>query len=144
VVAQFALLGAVAVACVVGGRWPAPVERPLQVVGAALAVLGIALAASGYRALGAAFTAFPEPRADGRLATEGAYRLVRHPMYAGGLAFLTGGSLALTPWALVPTGALAVLWWHKAALEERRLAARSPAYAEYAAATRGRFLPRLM
>jgi protein-S-isoprenylcysteine O-methyltransferase Ste14 len=38
---------------------------------------------------------------------------------------------------------LAGLWWRKAIAEESRLAARDPAYSEYAARTRGRFLPML-
>jgi protein-S-isoprenylcysteine O-methyltransferase Ste14 len=141
VVAQVALFGTIAVVWLVGPRWPARAERPLQVAGAVLAAAGLALAIGAYRALGRAFTALPAPRTDGVLATGGPYRLVRHPMYAGGLAFLVGVSLAATPWALVPTGVLALLWWRKAALEERLLAARAPAYTEYAVRTRRRFVP---
>jgi protein-S-isoprenylcysteine O-methyltransferase Ste14 len=71
----------------------------------------------------------------------GVYGLVRHPMYGSVLLLLTGIALLTSLWALAPVAALAVLWWLKAAEEERRLDARYPGYAEYRARVRKRFVP---
>ena len=50
-----------------------------------LALLGVAgvLLFKGSMDLGNSLTPFPKPRADNVLKTEGAYQVVRHPMYAG-------------------------------------------------------------
>jgi protein-S-isoprenylcysteine O-methyltransferase Ste14 len=62
-------------------------------------------------------------------------------MYAGGLLFFLGWSLFAGPVALVVTGALAVLWAGKTAVEERHLRTAYPAYDQYAARVRFRLVP---
>jgi protein-S-isoprenylcysteine O-methyltransferase Ste14 len=117
VVAQFLLMAAIV------GSWLVPPRVPdgaLDVAGAALAAAGVALAFWAYRALGPAFTPFPEPR--GERVTSGPYRYLRHPMYVGGIAFFAGLSLVFTVPGLVLTVVLAFLWWRKGKLEERLLA----------------------
>ena len=47
----------------------------------------------------------------------------------------------LSPWALVPTAVLAVVWALKASVEERFLVARYPGYAGYCERTRYRLVP---
>ena len=89
------------------------------------------MVAAAGRALGAGFTPFPKPADEGELVESGPYGVVRHPVYSGGILFASGISLALSPWALVATAALAVVWALKARVEERFLVARYPAYAEY-------------
>lgn len=66
---------------------------------------------------------------------------MRHPVYSGGLLFASGISLALSPWALAATGALAVVWALKARVEEEFLHERYPGYAEYSSRTRNRLIP---
>jgi protein-S-isoprenylcysteine O-methyltransferase Ste14 len=66
---------------------------------------------------------------------------VRHPFYLGALLVLLGWSLVFSPWALVATGALGLVWALKATVEERFLLARYPAYAEYCERTRFRLVP---
>ena len=144
VVAQFALMAAIAVAWFVGPRWADSVRTPLAVAGVVLAVAGIALVAWSRRALGRAFTAFPHPRTDAGLVTAGPYRLARHPMYGGALLLFGGISLARTPASLGLTVALGVLWWGKSSLEDRRLRAAYGDYDAYRAATPKRFLPYLL
>jgi protein-S-isoprenylcysteine O-methyltransferase Ste14 len=116
VVAQFALMAAIAASWLVPPRFP---DGPLDIAGIALAIAGAALALWAYRALGAAFTPFPQPR--GGIVTTGPYRFLRHPMYVGGIAVFAGASLGLTVLGLVLTSALALLWVGKARLEDRLL-----------------------
>ena len=84
----------------------------------------LVVVASG-RALGSGFTPFPRPADAGALVETGPYAVVRHPVYSGGILVFAGISLALSPWALVGTAALAVVWALKARVEERFLAART-------------------
>ena len=77
-----------------------------------------------------------------KVATEGPYRCVRHPGYAGaivsGLAtpFLLGSL-----WALIPAAISAVLYAVRTALEDKTLVEELPGYSEYAQQTRFRLLP---
>jgi protein-S-isoprenylcysteine O-methyltransferase Ste14 len=119
VVAQSALMVAIAVSWLIPPRFP---DGVLDLLGGALALAGFALAAWAYRALGAAFSPFPEPR--GERVTTGPYRYLRHPMYVGGILVFAGVSLILSVAGLVLTGVLALLWWRKGRLEERLLAER--------------------
>jgi protein-S-isoprenylcysteine O-methyltransferase Ste14 len=119
VVAQSVLMLTIAVSWLFPPRFP---DGALDLVGGALALAGVALAVWAYRALGAAFTPFPEPR--GQRVTWGPYRYLRHPMYGGGILFFAGMSLIFSVAGLVLTAALALLWWRKGRLEERLLAER--------------------
>ena len=75
------------------------------------------------------------------MVTSGPCRLVRHPLYGGGLLFFAGVSLPLGVAGLVGVIALGLLWWRKTRLEERLLTERFPADAAYRERVRGRFLP---
>lgn len=125
--AQSVLMLAAVVLAFVPPRWP----LELRFVGIPLAVLG----ASGFvwaaRALGRSLTPYPKPRDTGVLVLHGPYRYLRHPMYAAGVLFFLGIGLASSVPAAVAAGALALLWWRKAAVEERHLEARFAEYAEY-------------
>jgi protein-S-isoprenylcysteine O-methyltransferase Ste14 len=86
----------------------------------------------GLLSLGRSLTVFPKPKADGRLATHGAYRWVRHPIYSGVLAlafawlFWSQGSLTL-----LECVALFVLFDRKARREEVWLGQKYPDYERY-------------
>lgn len=134
VAAQFGVLAAML-------TWPARwrIDMPALVLGAsALAAAAWVLA---YNRPGN-FNIRPDPRVGGRLITQGPYRFVRHPMYVSLL--LGAGAVALASHGV----AQGLLWLvlllvleGKAAMEERLLAQRWPAYAAYRART-GRFMPR--
>ena len=114
--------------------WLATGSRVLEIVG--LVVLGI-----GLLNLGRSATPLPTPVRDGELRSTGLYRYVRHPIYSGVMALavgsaITSGSVTIAVAALTLVGWLAI----KARWEERRLSARYPDYAAYAART-PRFLP---
>ena len=125
--AQFALMAVIVALGAVPPRWPGWV----QLLGVALMLAGAAFAVVAGRTLGSSLTPYPRPRPEGELVQDGPFRLVRHPIYAGGLGFFIGYGLLTSVAATVGALALGVLWWFKAGLEERFLAERFPAYAEY-------------
>ena len=141
VVSQFALIALIVVAGVVGPGWPDSAQGARQAVGAMLALAGIVVAALSARALGPSLTPFPQPSAGAAFVAHGPYRLVRHPIYLGGILFLSGISVLLSPWALVLTAALGLLWAMKTHVEERFLRERFPEYAAYCERTRFRLVP---
>jgi protein-S-isoprenylcysteine O-methyltransferase Ste14 len=114
--------------------WVRTGARVLEIAG--LVVLGI-----GLLHLGRSATPLPTPVPGGELRSGGLYRYVRHPIYTGVIALAVGsavpsGSLAIA----VATLALVTWLAIKARWEERRLGARYPGYAAYAART-PRFIP---
>lgn len=81
-----------------------PVSLPTWARGLGLVILGVGglLGTWGMIALGRNLTPFPKPIEGGSLVTEGPYRFVRHPIYAG-LIFGTLG------WALFRSNLLGVV-----------------------------------
>jgi protein-S-isoprenylcysteine O-methyltransferase Ste14 len=138
---QFALMAAILVLGVAGPGWPDSARWWLKGAGVLLVFGGAFVAVSAARALGSGLTPFPRPAAGGELVESGPYAVVRHPIYSGGILFAAGLSLVLSPWALVGTAALAVLWALKARVEERFLRERYPPYDEYSSRTRYRLVP---
>jgi protein-S-isoprenylcysteine O-methyltransferase Ste14 len=133
-----ALVGA-QVVCVSALAWPGPPlwRLPLPVrAGAVLAVVaGNAFAAAGSLRLGRHLAALPAPREDAVLRTDGAYGVVRHPIYAGILVAATGGAVhRARPEPLVAVALLSAVLHVKAAYEERLLRGNfGAAYDAYAA-----------
>jgi len=123
-----------------GDDWSTP---PWLLAAASVLTLGgmVVIVVSALR-LGRALTATPVPRAAAELQTTGAYRWVRHPVYAGLLAVVIGvaarsGNVIAAALAV----ALVAFFHRKAAWEEERLRQQYPAYDAYAAVT-PRFVPR--
>jgi protein-S-isoprenylcysteine O-methyltransferase Ste14 len=138
---QFALLATILGVGLLAPGWPDGARWWLKGAGVLLVLAGASLIAMAGRALGSGLTPFPKPAEEGRLVDGGPYAVVRHPVYTGGILFAAGISLALSPWALVVTIVLAVVWALKARVEERFLAERYPGYGEYCARTRFRLVP---
>jgi protein-S-isoprenylcysteine O-methyltransferase Ste14 len=138
---QFALLLAVLVVGLLAPGWPDAARWWLKGAGVLLVFAGALVIVQAARALGSGLTPFPKPSEAGTLVEDGPYGVVRHPVYSGGILFAAGISLALSPWALVPTGLLAVVWALKARVEERFLRERYPGYAEYSSRRRYRLVP---
>ncbi len=113
-------------------RWPRSLSPALSLAGAVLGIAGLSLLLAGLLRLGANLTPLPYPTARATLVTSGPYRLVRHPMYTGGIGLAFG-------WALFVQGSLTVLYaaallaflHFKASWEERRLLERFPDYPAY-------------
>jgi protein-S-isoprenylcysteine O-methyltransferase Ste14 len=138
---QFVVLGLIVVAGSVGGPWPAVAEPVLRVTGAALLVVGAALALAGMRTLGASLTPYPKPGDEATMREHGSYRLVRHPIYGGLLLGGLGWACLTSPLALVPVVLLAAVFAGKSAREEAWLDERYPGYPGYRARVRRRFVP---
>ena len=76
------------------------------------------------------------------VATDGPYRYVRHPAYAGAILYELAVPFLLASWpALVASGLSALLLVLRTALEDRTLQAELTGYADYARQVRYRLLP---
>lgn len=74
--------------------------------------------------------------------SDGPYRFVRHPAYAGGVVANLAGPLALgSVWALIPGALIALLTVVRTALEDKTLREELPGYQEYVQRVRYRLLP---
>ena len=113
--------------------------------GIATIALAAVLLVQGTKNLGNSLTPFPKPRADNVLKTEGAYAVVRHPMYSGLIFGCFGTALATgDPTRTLFTMALAALLNAKAGKEETYLEAMHGAdvYGAYAKEV-PRLIPRI-
>jgi protein-S-isoprenylcysteine O-methyltransferase Ste14 len=138
---QIALFGAILAAGLAAARWPLQARIPRLMVAVLVGVAGASLLGAGIRALGESITPLPRPNARAVLRQHGVYGLVRHPIYGGVMLLALAWSLLSSPWALVPTVALAGLLLMKSRIEEHWLGERFPDYPEYARRVRHRFLP---
>jgi len=110
----------------------------LKVIGAALVALGLAWHCWSLVTLRSWWF-------EDELCTRGPFRLVRHPMYAAWITFVSPGiALVLNSWVdLVWVGMRHPMWHTLVAQEEKMMhAAFGETYANYARRT-GRFVPRL-
>ena len=117
----------------------------LQGLGAVLIALSMTVAWQTFR-----FNTFAAPQVriqkerEQRVIADGPYRIVRHPMYAGALAYFVGMPLMLGSWwglLFVPVGAVGL--GIRAVGEERMLRRELPEYEHYARQVRFRMLPGL-
>jgi protein-S-isoprenylcysteine O-methyltransferase Ste14 len=79
---------------------------------------------------------------DHAVATDGPYRYVRHPAYAGMILFeLAMSALLASWWSFIPSGLCAILLILRTALEDRTLQTELTGYVDYARQVRYRLLP---
>lgn len=143
VVLQVVLLALVAAAGVLGPRWPGSWDRLTWGLVPVFGLGGAVLVIDGFVRLGAQLTPFPKPVEGGELKENGAYRMVRHPIYGGVLLLGLGYSFASSPLALIPTAVLGLLFEGKRHREEAWLVEHDPAYEDYRWRVRRRFIPYL-
>lgn len=147
VVMTFYALSYVAVLVVAGldaGRFGwAPLGYPWMALGAVLIVLGM-IPMTAAMAVNRNLEPTVRIQSDRghQVATEGPYRIVRHPMYAGMLVMMPGLPLALgSTWAFVPTVVEVALLFLRTALEDRMLRRELAGYEEFTKQTRYRLIP---
>jgi len=112
--------------------WPAPLAGMSVVAGAVIALAGFGLLLAGLFRLGPNLTPLPYPTSRATLIRTGPYRLVRHPMYAGGIALAFGWALFVRGWLTLAYATVLFLFLEvKATREERWLVDRFPGYPDY-------------
>ena len=124
-----------------GPAWDGPARLMTTAIGVVLLGAGLVLAGGAIRSLGPALTPLPKPRTDAALVQSGAYALVRHPIYGGGIVVVVAwGLLTASVATLVVAAAILVFLDVKSRREEAWLTERFPDYPAYRARTR-RLLP---
>lgn len=119
--------------------WPTP--GWLEAVAGIVFFAGLAVIGAAALGLGRALTPTPVPNHRGDLITNGFYRYVRHPIYTGVLAVVTGMTLRSGSWPVLAVATLTFVFFdRKAAWEEQQLVSQFPDYPTYAART-PRFIP---
>jgi protein-S-isoprenylcysteine O-methyltransferase Ste14 len=112
--------------------WRFPFSHACPVVGGVLMFGGAVLFVAGLTSLGRGLTPLPYPKDGAELIQTGAFALVRHPVYSGGLVFSLGWALYVQSWlTLGYVVALFVFLDVKSRREEKWLAERFPTYATY-------------
>ncbi len=123
--------------------WSGPLPVELQLGMLAIAVPAILLANWAMKSNEFFSLFFRIQRERGHhVVTGGPYRYLRHPGYAGGLAFNLVTPLLLgSLWALIPAAIIASLFVLRTALEDRALRAELDGYTDYTRRVRYRLLP---
>lgn len=117
--------------------------HPLAWLGALVTAAGGALIVWGFVSLGDALTPFPRPLDGAVLHRQGAFRLMRHPIYTGViLASLGWSGWWLSGAGLLPVLALAIFFDRKAVYEENWLRKKYRDYGDYARRVK-KFIPGL-
>lgn len=118
-----------------------PLRGITVTAGLLLMIAGIAISLAATVNLGRNLTPFITPKANSVLLEQGAYRLIRHPIYSGLLQIACGWSLWVQGWlTLVYTVLLFMLFDAKARREEQILRQKFPGYAAYSSKVR-RLIP---
>jgi protein-S-isoprenylcysteine O-methyltransferase Ste14 len=138
---QLVLLAAMATTGIRGRRWPASSRALRLLVAGPAALAGAYLFAGGAGGLGKQLTPFPKPVEQVSLRRDGAYGLVRHPIYGGVLLLALAWSLASSPSALAPWAVAAVFLDAKRRREEAWLSEELPEYEEYRQEVRHSLVP---
>lgn len=118
------------------------IYHPVAVTGLALVVLGTAINISGRFSLGQNWGNQVIIYENHKLVTQGAYRFVRHPLYAGLIWMFLGAALVFQNWAALAATVLVFFpgVYYRGKQEEKALSAKFPDYSEYRNRT-GMFFP---
>jgi protein-S-isoprenylcysteine O-methyltransferase Ste14 len=140
VAAQFAALAVIVVAPAGDLPWRGYVWT--EFLGQLLVLGGLGIVVWAGVSLGTSLTAHPLPNARSTLRTSGPYRIARHPIYSGLMAFAIGAALAGASWLhIVCAVVLIAVLSFKARFEETFLVERyGDAYIEFGRQV-GRFTP---
>jgi protein-S-isoprenylcysteine O-methyltransferase Ste14 len=104
----------------------APAHRVAAfVIGGALLLAGSLVRRHCFRMLGTSFTGDVQAHAGQEVVNRGAYRILRHPSYTGGILMIAGVGVALGSWgsALLLLVSSFAVYSYRIAVEERALVA---------------------
>ena len=138
---QVLLIAAVVVAGFLGPRWPESARLWLAIVSAPLWLAGATLFAAGSSRLGRLLTPFPKPVSGGTLRENGAYGLVRHPIYGGVLIIALAFAPLTSPLVFAVWVVAAAFLDTKRRREEAWLLEQYVGYADYRRRVRRKFIP---
>ena len=115
--------------------WPAlaaPITWLGSIGGGVLLVMGALLLIAAIFRLGPNLTAIPYPKEQGTLIETGPYRLVRHPMYCGGILIAFGWALLVHGWLTLGYAIIMLAFFDvKSRREEQWLKGKFPGYTQY-------------
>jgi protein-S-isoprenylcysteine O-methyltransferase Ste14 len=112
--------------------WAPPWTTAGSIVGGALLGVGTLLLFAGVAGLGTNLSALPHPKDDATFRDGGAFRIVRHPMYSGGILMALGWGLFAHAWLTIGYAVLLFIFFDfKARREERMLQMKFPEYPAY-------------
>lgn len=116
-----------------------------RIAGLIVGLVGVSIIGWASYTLDGEFSATIELKESHRLITNGPYRYVRHPIYAGFILLHIGVTVALANWFIVAlyNGGLAILFIERIPREERVLHSYFGSAWEQYAHSRGRFFPKL-
>ena len=124
-------------------RFPAGSRFAVFWIGVAALVAGSLLRRHCWRMLGASFTGDVRASGDQQIVTRGAYAVLRHPSYTGGIMMYVAIGLALGSWcsaALVAVASFATYSYRISVEERALLAAVGEPYRRFMS-TRKRLIP---
>lgn len=112
--------------------WTTPFTWLGSIVGGILLAAGVLLLMAAIFRLGSNLTPVPYPKEQGILVETGPYRLVRHPMYCGGILISFGWAFLVHGWLTIGYAILMLLFFDiKSRREEQWLTGKFPGYAAY-------------
>jgi protein-S-isoprenylcysteine O-methyltransferase Ste14 len=114
--------------------WPivtTPFTWLSTIVGGVILLTGIFLLIVAIFRLGSSLTAMPYPKEQGTLIETGPYRLVRHPMYCGGILIALGWAFLVHGWLTLGYAVIMMVFFDfKSRREEEWLKNKFPGYSE--------------
>lgn len=123
--------------------WSPDISFPILTIALAFVIFGYALG-TWAMITNAFFSAVARIQTDRdhRVVSDGPYRIVRHPAYAGGLFSSLGIPLMLgSLWAIIPAGIALVFLVVRTKIEDKMLMEELPGYTDFAQQTRYRLVP---
>ncbi len=116
-------------------------NKTFEILGIVPMCLGAIIFLWGIFQLLPFISVFPTPTESGRLITNGAFKLLRHPIYSGIIQAAFGYALySMNLVKLLLALVLLLFFELKSSYEERKLFKKYPEYADYALTT-GKFFP---
>ena len=113
-------------------KWMSPFTWLVSIGGGILLAAGVLLLAVAIFRLGTNLTAVLYPKEQGTLIETGPYRLVRHPMYCGGILISLGWAFLVHGWLTLGYAIMILVFFYvKSRREEEWLKAKFPGYREY-------------